>query len=73
MFGLKCGGLLSGRHKTPLTQRFAVYYCAAVYTVPFELIERRDFSVFVIAVVSCNRLEIVDRAPAISIESVPIP
>src|SRR3954468_23109899 len=30
---LKCGGLLLDRHKTPLTWRFVVYYCAAVYTV----------------------------------------
>jgi hypothetical protein len=29
--GLKCGGLLFDRHKTPLTWRFVVYYCSAVY------------------------------------------
>jgi hypothetical protein len=28
---LKCGGLLFDRHKTPLTWRFVVYYCSAVY------------------------------------------
>ena len=28
---LKCGGLLFDRHKTPLTRRFVVYYCSAVY------------------------------------------
>jgi hypothetical protein len=27
----KCGGLLFDRHKTPLTRRFVVYYCSAVY------------------------------------------
>ena len=32
MFGLKSGGLLFDRHKTPLTRRFVVYYCSAVYT-----------------------------------------
>jgi hypothetical protein len=32
MFGLKCGGLLLDRHKPPLTRRFVVYYCSAVYT-----------------------------------------
>jgi hypothetical protein len=30
---LKCGGLLFDRHKTPLTRRFVVYYCSAVYTI----------------------------------------
>jgi hypothetical protein len=29
----KCGGLLFDRHKTPLTRRFVVYYCSAVYSV----------------------------------------
>jgi hypothetical protein len=29
---LKCGGLLLDRHKAPLTRRFVVYYCSAVYT-----------------------------------------
>jgi hypothetical protein len=28
---LKCGGLLLDRHKAPLTRRFVVYYCSAVY------------------------------------------
>ncbi len=27
----KCGGLLFEGHKTPLTRRFVVYYCSAVY------------------------------------------
>ena len=29
---LKCGGLLFDRHKPPLTRRFVVYYCSAVYS-----------------------------------------
>src|ERR1700685_2639939 len=29
---LKYGGLLFDRHKTPLTRRFVVYYCSAVYS-----------------------------------------
>src|SRR5580658_4677481 len=32
---LKCGGLLFDRHKTPLTRRFVVYYCSAVYKPAF--------------------------------------
>ena len=28
---LKCGGLLLVRHEPPLTRRFVVYYCSAVY------------------------------------------
>ncbi len=32
---LKCGGLLFDRHKVPLTWRFVVYYCSAVYTAYF--------------------------------------
>src|SRR4051794_18103010 len=33
LFGkqLLCGGLLLHRHKTPLTRRFVVYYCSALY------------------------------------------
>jgi hypothetical protein len=31
-WNLKCGGLLFDRHKTPLTRRFVVYYCSAVYS-----------------------------------------
>src|SRR5437763_14464266 len=33
LFGkqLLCGGLLLHRHNTPLTRRFVVYYCSALY------------------------------------------
>ncbi len=30
-WNLKCGGLLLDRHEPPLTRRFAVHYCSAVY------------------------------------------
>ena len=32
MLELKCGGLLLDRHEPPLTRRFVVYFCSAVYT-----------------------------------------
>ena len=42
---LKCGGLLFDRHKTPLTWRFVVYYCSAVYTYGLVKYEDRTIRV----------------------------
>jgi predicted nucleic acid-binding protein len=38
----KCGGLLFDRHKTPLTRRFVVYYCSAVYSLGFSIQEAHE-------------------------------
>jgi hypothetical protein len=36
----KCGGLLLDRHEPPLTRRFVVYYCSAVYSRPVTAVRR---------------------------------
>ena len=36
---LKCGGLLFDRHKPPLTRRFVVYYCSAVYNTVAKVLQ----------------------------------
>jgi hypothetical protein len=46
----KCGGLLFDRHKLPLTRRFVVYYCSAVYSqdpeMVFELVPQGESVVY---------------------------
>jgi hypothetical protein len=45
LFGkqLLCGGLLLHRHKTPLTRRFVVYYCSALYSVSQAIVFTPSF------------------------------
>jgi phosphatidylserine/phosphatidylglycerophosphate/cardiolipin synthase-like enzyme len=39
---LKCGGLLFDRHEPPLTRRFVVYYCSALYRLFLNIARKGD-------------------------------